>query len=120
MIIIYLQLVSNIFAIKVENKTVGFQEVKSLNNYSLFYPIEKLKLSVGGIIKEFPELKDKEPKEIREEGIKRLKEKLLYFNNEIEIAKYIVEDLRKHGYELKAYHKKGFRMIKTQDGSNIR
>jgi len=120
MIIIYLQLVSSIFAIKVENNRVGFQEVKSLNNYPLFYPIEKIKLSIGGIIKEFPELKDKKAKEIREEGIKRFKEKLLSFNNEIEIAKYVVKDLSKHGYELKAYHKRGFRMIKTQDGANIR
>lgn len=120
MIILYLQLISNIFAVKIENGKLGFQEVRNLNVNPAFYPIEKIKLSVGGILKEFPDLKVKEDNEIREEGIKRFKERLKSFNNEIDMANYVAEDLNKHGYELKAYQRKGFRMIKAKNGRIIR
>ena len=54
--------------------------------------IEGLKLDYQGVIKEFPELEDRD--DWREEAIKRFKEKIKSFDTEEERGVYIVEDRR--------------------------
>jgi len=81
--------------------------------------IEDLKLDINGIFKEFPNLKDKfieidnpveAEKEVRRIAIERFKEKLKKFNTEEEIKEYLIQDMRKHNYNLVMTHKKGFRV----------
>ena len=70
-------------------------------------PIDGLKLSHEGVVKEFPDLKDKE--NWKEEAIKRFKEKIATMKSEDEICNYIIEDLRSYGYVPKYKQKQGFR-----------
>lgn len=129
MIIIYFTLIKEIFAVRVYGKDVGFQKVRSLNVSGTYYPIEKLKLSMDGILKEFPNLREKfdkieDPKkaesEVKTIAIQRFKEHIKSMEDEIQISRYVVEELEKSNYKLKAYQKKGFRLIKTQNGADIR
>ena len=61
-----------------------------------FATIEGLKLDYKGVIKEHPDLKDKET--WKEEAIKRFKNKLKEYKTEEERMKYIKKDLEKYGY----------------------
>lgn len=58
--------------------------------------INNLKLSKSGVIKEFPDLNNRD--DWREEAIRRFKEKLKKFKTEDEKLIYLVEDLEKHGF----------------------
>lgn len=70
-------------------------------------PIENLRLSDAGIIKEFPELKhNPERKKI---AVERFKKRIKELPNEKERAKYVVKDLKKHGYELFKVQQQGMR-----------
>ena len=70
-------------------------------------PIDGLKLSYDGALKEYPDLKDRP--DWKEEVIKRFKTKIKEMRSEDEIANYIIEDLRKYGFEPKHKLKQGFR-----------
>lgn len=69
--------------------------------------IEGLKLSRNGIIKEFPDLKDRE--DWRSEAIKRLKEYIKTFKTEKEKIYYVKDELQKQGYEPMLLQRAGFR-----------
>ncbi len=69
--------------------------------------IEGLQLSQEGVIKEFPDLKDKY--DWREQAIIRFNEKKKSFNTEQEIADYIIKDLTKYGYIPEQIQKGGSR-----------
>ena len=73
-------------------------------------PIEGIKLSHDGVIKEFPDLKDNE--NWRQEAINRFKAHLSSLDNEEAIANYVAEDLKKFGYQPKWKQKQGFRREK--------
>lgn len=70
-------------------------------------PINGLKLSYEGVIKEFPDLKD--TSSWKEVAIVRFKEKLSSMESEDERAIYLIEDLRQHGYKPMFKQKVGFR-----------
>jgi hypothetical protein len=72
--------------------------------------IEGLKLSKGGVIKEFPDLENNE--EWRLIAIQRFKEKVKMFNKEMDKINYIKEDLIKFGYEPLFYQQAGSRTKK--------
>lgn len=74
--------------------------------------IEGLKLSRAGVIKEYPDLKERE--DWREEAIKRFKEVINVMQNEESIAEYVIQDLKKYGYIPKWKQKQGFRREKIQ------
>lgn len=78
-------------------------------NVPMTTTIDGLKLDPIGIVKEFPDLKDKPTEEMRIEAIKRFKDKLKSLKGEDDIMVYLQEDLGKFGYELKLIQKKGFR-----------
>ncbi len=69
--------------------------------------IDGLQLSHQGVIKEFPDLEDKD--DWAEQAIKRFKNKVKSFTNENERADYIISDLKKHGYMPEQRQKGGFR-----------
>jgi len=72
--------------------------------------IDGLKLSKVGVIKEFPDLKDKE--NWREEGLKRFKAHLKSISGERGKTYYVKDELNKSGYEPMFYQVAGFRPIK--------
>jgi len=82
----------------------------SSSNGNYEAPIEGLKLSRPGVIKEFPDLKDNPL--WKDEAIKRFKEKIEGFTSEEAIAEYVIIDLQKHGYIPKWKQKQGFRRVK--------
>lgn len=71
-------------------------------------PIENIKLSYSGVIKEFPDLMNQN--NWRVEAIKRFKAKLKTFKTEGEKADYIIKDLRKYGFVPKYKQKAGHRV----------
>ena len=95
---------NEVILINVNGKNVIFGNTTSGSQLST---IEGLKLSKSGVIKEFPDLKDNPDWHI--EAIKRFKEKIKSFNTEMEIAKYLIDDLSKFGYVPWKIKQKGFR-----------
>lgn len=61
-----------------------------------FSTIDGLKLDRKGVIREFPDLEDKE--DWKQEAIKRFKEKVKAMKSEAEIIEYVINDLKKYGY----------------------
>lgn len=91
--------------VRIDDVNILFRTSQSINNFS---PIEGLKLSREGVLKEFPELEGR--LDWREEAINRFKEHIRQLKTEEARAKYIIEDLAKHGYLPKYKQKKGFRV----------
>jgi hypothetical protein len=77
---------------------------------NLFVPINNLRLDKTGVIKEFPDLKDRD--DWRSEAINRFKEKLKSLNTEDERVNYVVNDLKKFGYVPMYKQKAGHRVTK--------
>jgi len=98
---------NQIIEVKIIGSEIYFAEVRGAK--AIFVPIEKLKLSVAGILKEFPDLAELSEGDIKIEGIKRFKEKMRKMDSEENIAGYIIKDLTQYGYVPKLYQKNGFR-----------
>ena len=98
---------NQIVEVRIIGKDIYFAEVRGAR--AIFVPIERLRLSVSGILKEFPDLEGYSDEDVKREGIKRFKEKINKMNSEEEIAEYIIKDLKRYGYIPKIYKKDGFR-----------
>jgi hypothetical protein len=110
---------TQLLEVKIIEKSVYFAtDVRQ--GFANFYSIDHLKLDVAGILKEFPELDGKSDIEIKSEAIKRFKDKIALMNSEEEIAKYVIEDLTKHGYRPRHMARQGFRarLIKQENDRN--
>lgn len=59
--------------------------------------IKGLDIKKSGVVKEFPDLKDRA--DWKDEAIKRFKDKIKTLKTEKEKAEYIIEDLNKWGYK---------------------
>ena len=59
-------------------------------------PIDKLKINYKGAVKEFPDLENRE--DWKDEAIRRFKIKIESMQNEDQIARYLIEDLKKYSY----------------------
>lgn len=94
----------DVVLIKVEGNNVKFGNT---SYGAQLTSIDGLKLSKAGVIKEFPELKDSPL--WKEEAIFRFKKHIKRLNTERAKAKYISEDLKKHGYVLKKVQQAGQR-----------
>ncbi len=94
--------------IEVDGNNVMFMDVGN----SQLTNIEGLKLHKPGVLKEFPELKDNP--DWRKIAIQKFKEKIKNFQTETEKIDYIIEDLRKYGYEPLYKKRKGFRPQKIK------
>ena len=72
--------------------------------------ISGLKLDYVGVCREFPDLELRD--DWKEEAIYRFKEKIKELKSEIEISKYIIDELSKSGYKAKSMQRGGFRPVK--------
>ena len=73
--------------------------------------IDGLKLSYEGVIKSFPDLSNipKENNFWRAEAIRRFKEHIKSMSGDKIKAKYVIDELKQHGYILKKMKQNGFR-----------
>lgn len=91
------------------------QEVVVKGNELLFFdvgsgvisPIEGLRLSKSGCLKEFPDLENDD--EWKKKTIERLKTKMKEYNTEMEKIIYVKDELIKSGYKPLFYQMGGFR-----------
>ena len=98
-----------IVEVRVEGSNIQFRNSQS---NGMFTTIDGLQLNKTGVIKEFPDLKDKENwQSIARE---RFKEKVKSMETEMERANYIIEDLKKYGYKPLYIQRKGFRVEKLK------
>lgn len=97
--------------VEIEGESVIFFDYQSL----LKSPLEGLKLSYEGTIKEFPDLKDNP--EWRSIATQRFKDHVKSLENEDKRCEYVISELKKIGYKPLYKHKKGFRIEKIKDGT---
>ena len=90
--------------VEIENNKLWFSTTTFGNVKA---PIDKIKLNYKGVIKEFPDLENDD--NWRTEAIRRFKLKIDSMESEDKVARYVIEDLRKHGYIGLFKQKKGFR-----------
>lgn len=79
----------------------------STNYGAALADISGLKLDYDGVIREHPDLEGDD--NWKEEAILRFKDKVKSYENEDDIAKYIMDELRNHGYIPRYLQRKGFR-----------
>ena len=103
MIGIIFQFGTEVVEVRVKDNNVFFRN----SNSPQFADIDGLKLDKSGVLKEHPDLKDKE--DWQRQARKRFKEKIKQMKDEKEQVKYIIEDLGKHGYKPMYIQKQGFR-----------
>jgi hypothetical protein len=106
------QLGNEMILVRILNRNITFATAQT--NFQHFVPIDCLRLSKDGILKEHPDLKNLSDGKIRQEGLKRFKEHINNLGGEEKIKDYVVEELRKSGYVLKIIKKEGFRPIKVK------
>ncbi len=95
---------SEIIFIRIDGHNVTF----SNSLYGATYaPIDNMKLDYDGVIKEHPDLKDKE--NWNEEAIRRFKDKIKSFETETEISDYVIKELKSVGYEPRFKQRQGHR-----------
>lgn len=99
---------SEIVVIRLIENNIYF--AKFHGQYVQLAPLEGLKFSETGILREFPDLKDKPFSEMKKIAIERLKEKLKTMNEREKII-YLKEDLEKYGYILRFIKREGWRPI---------
>lgn len=101
------ELGSEIIIVKIEGRSISFSSAQ--NNYQGFFPIDFLKFSKEGIVKEFPDLKDKEFGEAKKEAIRRFKLHISSLEKLDDIKAYVIEEFEKMGYILRTVKREGFR-----------
>lgn len=106
MIGVIFQFGSEIVEVRIKDNNVFFRN----SNSQTFGDIDGIKLDKSGVIKEFPDLIDKEDwmKQARD----RFKEKIKTMKEEKEQIKYVMEDLIKFGYKPLYIQRQGFRPVK--------
>lgn len=90
-----------------------------VNGIPTYTKLEGLQFNVSGIIKEFPDLKDKEIPEMRKIALQRFKDHLDKMKSEKELIQYVYRELGKSGYIFKSIQKPGFRIQPIKDGRYI-
>jgi len=96
-----------IVKVKIDGHSVTFANADS--NYLQFVPINCLRLTEEGILKEHPDLKDKPFGEMKKIAIERFKKFVSLLSNEETIKDYVIKELQNSGYKLKLVEKNGFR-----------
>lgn len=99
---------ADVVEVRIKDSNVFFRNSKS----SEFADIDGIKLDRQGVLKEFPELKDKS--DWQKQARERFKQKIKDMETEEERVKYVIEDLSKFGYKPKYMQKQGFRPVKIQ------
>ena len=99
-----MEFAGDIVEIRVDDINVWF---RTSGHGSQWGKLEHLNLSRVGVVREFPDLEN--DTQWKSKAIARFNEKIKGMRTEEERVKYIIEDLRKHGYIPKFLQKKGFR-----------
>lgn len=107
---------TEVTVIRISGKNITFNKV--IGNTPMYTTIEGLQLNPATIVEQFPDLKGKPIGEIKQEAVKRFKEKIKTHITEKETQDYLQEDLKKHGWILKMIHKKGFRPEVIKNGNS--
>jgi hypothetical protein len=100
-------LANEVVVVRIQGKSLTF--ANSSTNYQDFVPLEQLRLSKDGILKEHPDLKDHTYPMMCAEAIRRLKVLLWGLDSEDKIKDYVIKELNKFGYKLYKIEKRGFR-----------
>lgn len=108
MIGVIFQFGSEYVEVRIKDNNVFFKT----QNSQQFGDIDGIKLNKAGVIKEFPDLKDKE--DWQKQARERFKKKIKSLKTENEQMKYVIEDLRNYGYKPYAMQKQGFRPVRIQ------
>jgi|TARA_R100000501_G_C2621742_1_gene114975 hypothetical protein len=98
---------SELVAVRIRGNQVFFSKIQG--SMVFFSDIKGLRLNVGSILKEFPDLKTKPDEEIKKIAMQRFKDHVKSLPNEDAVMDYVVKDLKKHGYEARLKIKSGFR-----------
>lgn len=95
---------NEIVFVRVRGSEILFSTSLQPNKYA---SIEGVKLNKAGVLKEHPDLKDKE--DWREIVLKRFKKHVQSLDNENEVVDYVISELQKIGYIPRWKQKQGFR-----------
>jgi len=106
------ELGGEVILVKVLGNNILF--TTSETNFQQYAPIDGLRLSKDGILKENPDLKDLPNTELRKKAVERFKEHIKKLDNEGKIGDYLILELGKCGYQLKTIQKEGFRVKKVK------
>lgn len=93
--------------LKIDNKQLYYGHI--VKGTPIFVPIDKKIFVISGILKEYPELKDKTEDEMRTISEQRLKEKVMSMNSDEEVYQYVLKELRLHGSIPFMRQRSGFR-----------
>jgi hypothetical protein len=107
MIDVYFKKGTEMIAVRIQGTRLSFAQLRG--QVVKYAPIEGLKLSISGIVKEFPDLDGKPVAEMRKIAIERFKKHIEKMGTESERAEYVTEDLKKHFYTPILHKKAGFR-----------
>jgi len=99
---------TEVVEVRVKDNNVFFRT----SNSQQFGDIDGIKLDKVGVLKEHPDLKDRE--DWKQEARKRFKQKIKQMDNENEQIKYVIEDLSHYGYVATHIQKQGFRPIRIK------
>jgi len=83
---------ADIVEVRIKNNNVFFRT----SQFTEFGDIDGIKLNKVGVLREFPDLKEKE--DWQSIARQRFKEKIKQMKTERERADYVIEDLTKYGY----------------------
>ncbi len=100
---------SEIVEVRIDNNNVLFRNPQT---NGMFATIDNLKLNKSGVIKEFPELENED--DWQNIAREKFKQKIKGMNTEMEKAKYITEDLKKHAYKPLCMQRQGHRPEKIK------
>jgi len=98
-----------IVIVKIDGKNILFSDAYS--NFQIFSPFEKLRLTEDGMLKEFPDLKNLSYEDMREETIKRFKERINKMETEGQVKDYVIKEMENMSYKLQTIRREGFRPI---------
>ena len=97
---------TEVIEVRIIRSNVFFRNSQLTN----FVDISGIKLNKVGVLKEFPDLKDK--KNWEEVARTRFKDKIKEYKTERKRANYVIEDLKKFGYKPMYEQVSGFRAKK--------
>ncbi len=103
MIGIVFQFGADIVEVRIKDNVMFFRTSQFTN----FGDIDGIKLNKVGVLREFPDLKDKE--DWMNIARQRFKDKIKTMKTEREQANYVIEDLTKYGYKPMYEQVQGFR-----------
>ena len=103
MIGIVFQFAGDAVEVRIKDNVVFFRT----SEHQRFGDIDGLKLNKVGVLREFPDLKDKD--DWQKQARERFKDKIKKMKTEREQADYVIEDLRGHGYTPMFEQVQGFR-----------